>query len=93
MNGDTNEKYASQWIQSELLPIGGKWVYIVGIITDHTGKRKVRIAKGPLKSPGDKVPAQVQRLNIKNYAEWEKLTPLVKKFCDKLPSNLTEQAK
>jgi hypothetical protein len=58
----------------------------VGIIEDNKNhERKVRIAKGQLKNPEDKMPSQIQRLNVKEFAEWEKLTPLVKKFCEKLP--------
>jgi len=86
MNQPEKKVYGTTWLESELLPIGsGPWVYVVGIIEDNQShERKVRIAKGPLKSPNDKIPSQVQRLNIKEFPEWEKLTPLVKKFCNKL---------
>jgi len=90
-----NEKYGTNWIRFDPIKLGGFWAYVIGIIEDKTtGDRKVRISKGKVKGKvrrekGELVYeyenkydpiTQVNRLNIKNKAEWEKIKQLVDKY-------------
>jgi len=95
-----SEEYGSRWVDCQLIPIGGQWCYCVGIVQDiRTNELKVRVAKGKVKGyvrrnpdgklevfPNDpKNPiSQINRLNIKDFSEWEMLTVAVKEWCEKL---------
>lgn len=82
-------KYAKDRLEApQLIALGGKWAYSVGIVSDDNGK-SVRIAKGPLKgafyrdkSTGDMVLkpddemhpiSEVNKINIKGSEEWGQL--------------------
>jgi len=83
------KEFGTEWEDYTLVPLGGKWYFVVGIVRDtRSGERKVRVAKGPMKNPGQKMPSQVQRLNVKSFDEWQRLTSLVEKFCTKLPPRI-----
>lgn len=83
------KEFGTEWEDYTLVPLGGKWYFVVGIVRDtRSGERKVRIAKGPMKDPTQKMPSQVQRLNVKSFDEWQRLTSLVEKFCEKLPPRI-----
>jgi len=83
------KEFGTEWEEYTLVPLGGKWYFVVGIVKDtRSGERKVRIAKGPMKDPTQKMPSQVQRLNVKSFDEWQRLTSLVEKFCAKLPPRI-----
>jgi hypothetical protein len=85
-----------------LLPIGGKWVYAVGLVKEKgSGLLRLRIAKGPVKGytkrnsegvleafPTDPLDplAQPNRLNLKTIEEWEQIAKLVQKWVSKLPA-------
>ncbi len=72
----------SEWEKSDSLPIGGKWTYKIGIIKDDSGVRKVRIAKCEQKPDGKL--SEVQKLNIKRIEEWERITPVVRKYLEEV---------
>ena len=92
-------EYGTTWIRFSDIKLGGFWAYVVGIIEDNkTGARKVRIAKGKVKgkvrrekgelvytfeNENDPI-TQVNRLNIKNKGEWEKIKKLVDKYIAEL---------
>jgi len=95
------EKYGTVWKEPpDLIPIGGRWVYAVGIIQDkRTGSLRVRVAKGKIKGytkRNDRGELEVHaknpndpitqpnRLNIKNLKEWETINPFVKKWLEQL---------
>jgi len=86
-------KYAKDRLEApELISLGGKWVYSVGIVGDQNEKM-VRIAKGTIKGswyrdkqtdkmvlkPDDKLHpiSEVNKINIKSVGEWTMLQPLV----------------
>ncbi len=91
---DEQPKYGSHWVKHDIIPLGGLWAIVVGIIEDETsGDLKIRIAKGKVKGkvsrslgeikieptdPNDPI-AQINRLNLKSRAEWER----VKISCEK----------
>lgn len=95
------EEYGTIWLEKpDLIPIGGRWAYAVGLVKDkRTGAIRVRVAKGKVKgytrrnekgeleihpeNPADPL-TQPNRLNIKDFKEWEELTPYVKKWIGKL---------
>jgi len=94
-------KYGAVWKQPpDLIPIGGQWVYAVGIVQDkRTGNLRVRVAKGKVKGytrRNDKGELEVHpknpsdpitqptRLNVKNLKEWETIDRLVKKWLPQL---------
>ncbi len=90
-------QFGSHWVQWEIIPLGGMWAVVVGIIEDdNSHERKIRIAKGKIKGsvkrdlgvlkviPNDeKDPiTQVNRLNIKDKGDWEQIKKLGDKFFD-----------
>jgi hypothetical protein len=96
------EEFGATWSEPpDLLPIGGKWVYAVGLVKERgSGILRLRIAKGPVKGytkrnpkgvleafPNDPLDplAQPNRLNLKTVEEWEQVVMLVKKWLSKLP--------
>jgi hypothetical protein len=96
------EKFGSSWKEPpDLIPIGGQWLYAVGIVLDkQTESIRVRIAKGKIKGytkrnargdleahPKDAIDpiSQPNRLNIKTLKEWNKIDELVKKWLAKIP--------
>jgi hypothetical protein len=91
------EKYGTSWKEPpDLIPIGGQWLYAVGIIQDkNTSVRRVRVAKGKIKGytkreengelkayPKDASDpiSQPNRINIKSIDEWNKIDRVVKKW-------------
>jgi hypothetical protein len=83
-------KYSKEFMENpELIPLGGKWAFAVGITTDESGEKAVRISKGKIKggfyrdkiankmvlTPDDpKDPiSQVSRINIKSFENWSNL--------------------
>jgi hypothetical protein len=97
------EEFGATWSEPpDLLPIGGKWIYAVGLVKERgSGMLRLRIAKGPVKGytkrnpkgvleafPNDPLDplAQPNRLNLKTVEEWEQITKLVKKWLSKLPA-------
>jgi hypothetical protein len=75
------------------------WAIVVGIVVDSTGIRKLRIAKGKIKGKvfrdekgeiqyelyDKKDPiSQVNRVNITDVEDWEKIKKLVDKWITKL---------
>jgi hypothetical protein len=96
------ETFKTHWKEPpDLIPIGGQWLYAIGIIQDEqTGSTRVRIAKGKVKgyvkrNEQGKLEAfpkdandpitQPNRLNIKDQKEWEKIDQFVKKWVAKIP--------
>lgn len=84
------EKYAKENLEApKLIPLGGKWAYSVALVTDESGKKEVRIAKGQIKgnffrdkktnemvlTPDDPMNpiSQINKINIKRLSDWEKL--------------------
>ncbi len=99
-------KFETSWKEPpDLVPIGGQWLYAIGIVVDpQTGTMKVRIAKGKAKGyvkrnedkeleahPKDPIDpiTQPNRLNIKSSTEWEKIDRLVRKWLTKIPEKET----
>ncbi len=97
-----SEKFGAPWTEPpDLVPIGGQWLYAIGIVQDkQTGNIRVRIAKGKVKGyvkrnergelethPKDPSDpiSQPNRLNVKDPKEWEKIDQLVKKWLKKVP--------
>ena len=95
------KKYGTIWKENpDLIPIGGRWVYAIGIVQDkRTGNLRVRIAKGRIKGYTKRNErgelevhpqnpndpiTQPNRLNIKTLKEWETLNPYVKKWLEQL---------
>ena len=91
------KKYGTIWKETpDLIPIGGQWIYAVGIVQDKTtGTLRVRVAKGKIKGftrrnekgelevhPKDPMDpiTQPNRLNIKTLKEWETINQHVKKW-------------
>jgi hypothetical protein len=96
------EVYGTVWLDKpDLIPIGGKWAYGVGLVQDKKTKTiRLRVVKGKVKgytrrnekgeleihSENPLDPiSQPNRLNIKSFEEWKILTPLVEKWARKLP--------
>jgi len=95
------EEYGTFWLEKpDLIPIGGLWIYAIGLVQDRRTKTvRVRVAKGKVKgytrrnekgeleiypeNLNDPI-TQPNRLNIKDFKEWESLTPYVKKWAAKL---------
>jgi hypothetical protein len=93
------DRFGSRWEGYDLIKLGGFWAIAVGIVTDSTGIRKVRIAKGKVKGkvyrdeqrqiqyelddPEDPI-TQVNRINVKNESEWHRIKELVDKWIRKL---------
>lgn len=92
-------EYGSIWVDYQIIPLGGFWAVVVGIIQDKSsGSKKLRIAKGRIKGTirlklGKPTPefdntkdpiSQVNRLNIKTKEEWEKIKKLVDEYIIKL---------
>ena len=82
-------KYAKERLEApELIALGGKWAYSVGLVSDETSK-SVRIAKGTIKGafyrdkqtnemvlkPDDKMHpiSEVNKINVKGLDEWSRL--------------------
>lgn len=101
-----NKKFETSWKEPpDLVPIGGQWLYAVGIVLDlQAGTMRVRIAKGKAKGyvkrnernelevhPKDPIDpiTQPNRLNVKNSTEWEKIDRLVRKWLTKIPEKGT----
>lgn len=97
------EEFGATWYEPpDLLPIGGKWVYAVGLVKEKgSDMLRLRIAKGPVKGytkrnpkgvlevfPNDPLDpiAQPNRLNLKTVEEWEQILRLVNKWLSKLPA-------
>lgn len=96
---EEKKRFGSKWEGYELIKLGGFWAIAVGRIIDNMGIRKVRIAKGKVKGKvfkddkgviqyefydNEDPISQVNRLNIKTVAEWEKIKKLVDKWIKKL---------
>ncbi len=75
MNND--KEYKTQWIEEEVRHAGGAWYWRVGIVEDDNGRRRVRIAKGPIR-PGGKI-AQSQHVNLRPK-DWAWLRETVEKM-------------
>jgi len=97
------EEFGATWSEPpDLLPIGGKWVYAVGLVKEKgSDVLRLRIAKGPVKGYTKRNPkgvleafpdnpldplTQPNRLNLKTVEEWEQIAKLVKKWLSKLPA-------
>ena len=66
------------WRTMQVLPLGGKWAFVVGVIDDGAGL-KVRVAKGKLREtagPGECPIAQVNKFNLKTK-DWATLRPAI----------------
>jgi hypothetical protein len=102
------EEFGATWYEPpDLLPIGGKWVYAVGLVKEKGSEMlRLRIAKGPVKGytkrnvkgalevfPNDPLDpiAQPNRLNLKTVEEWEQIVQLAKKWLSKLPAARPQQ--
>ncbi|MFH1978644.1 MAG: hypothetical protein ABIJ92_04935 [Candidatus Aenigmatarchaeota archaeon] len=95
----TKIEYGTKWVEFKIIPLGGFWAVVVGIVEDrNTHTRKVRIAKGKVKGKvhreGDKLEyilenkldpiSQISRFNIKKKSEWEKIKKLVDEYISKI---------
>jgi hypothetical protein len=87
-------KYSKERLEApQLISLGGKWAYSVGIVGDVGGERSVRVAKGVLKGtyyrdkqsgnmvlkPDDEMHpiSEPNKINIKSMDEWNQLVVLV----------------
>jgi hypothetical protein len=101
--GTPAEKYAKENVDvPDLLPLGGKWAYAVSIITDLSGEKEVRIAKGTIiggfyrdrqthemvLKPDDPMRPikQQNKINIKRVSDWTRLQAPVIKRLQALES-------
>jgi len=99
---EKREEFGSEWCEPpDLLPIGGKWVYAVGLVRERgSDVLRLRIAKGKVKGYTKRNPqgmleafpdnpldplTQPNRLNIKTAEEWRQLAKLVEKWLHKIP--------
>ena len=99
---EDEKKFGNVWKEPpDLIPIGGQWLYAVGIVQDkQTENIRVRIAKGKIKGytkrneqgeleahPKDAIDpiTQPNRLNVKNLKEWNDIDKHVKKWLAKIP--------
>jgi len=83
MTEDAERK--TTWRTLQVLPLGGKWAFVVGVIDDGTGL-KVRVAKGRLREatgPGECPITQVNKFNLK-AKDWEALRPAIEKALTEL---------
>ncbi|MBU0493023.1 MAG: hypothetical protein KKA73_14295 [Chloroflexi bacterium] len=78
MTEDVERK--TTWRTLQVLSLGGKWAFVIGIIDDGQGL-KVRVAKGKMRDSyemGECPISQVQKFNLKTK-DWEKLRPAIEK--------------
>ena len=91
--------YQTKWVEPpDIIGIGGKWAYAIGVVVDSSGRKKIRIAKGPVRGyvkkekekteihpddPGNPI-AQIQKINFKSIEEYESLGKYMKKWAKKL---------
>jgi len=68
------------WRTMQVLPLGGKWAFVVGVIDDGRAL-KVRVAKGKMHDSyemGECPVSQVQKFNLK-AKDWAKLSAAIEK--------------
>ncbi|MFX1474386.1 MAG: hypothetical protein ACFFCO_02765 [Promethearchaeota archaeon] len=97
-------EYGTDWVEPpDLITIGGKWVYAVGLVKDrYSDSLRLRIAKGKVKGytkrseegvleafPEDPLDpvTQPNRLNIKTVQEWQDILKVVEKWLPKIPGS------
>jgi len=78
MTGEIDRR--TTWRTMQVLPLGGKWAFVVGVIDDGAGL-KVRVAKGKMRDAyemGECPVSQVNKFNLKTK-DWDKLRPAIEK--------------
>jgi hypothetical protein len=73
-------EHKTTWRTMQVLPLGGKWAFVVGVIDDGQGL-KVRVAKGKMRDAyamGECPIAQVNKFNLK-IKDWDKLRLAIEK--------------
>lgn len=74
------DEMRTTWRTMQVLPLGGKWAFVVGVVDDGQGL-KVRVAKGKMRDAyemGECPISQINRFNLK-AKDWEKLRVAIEK--------------
>lgn len=91
----------TEWVEPpNLVPIGGQWLYAVGIVKDRfSDSFRLRIAKGKIKGFMKRTPkgvleafpdnpldpvSQESRVNIKTAEEWQGILKAAEKWLSKI---------
>jgi len=87
---EQEKKYGTKWLKFQEVPIGGSWFWRIGIIQETEddvlkGAPKIRLAK--CRKSKEKGFVQMQKVNFKTQAEYDKVDIVLRQFLKELESS------